>query len=64
LPAEEVGVWAIEKHNYLKRYLDISRGARRKFWDQRKPEPALSTCFARRAALAFVKQVSGSMAAQ
>jgi three-Cys-motif partner protein len=31
LPAEEVGVWAIEKHNYLKRYLDISRGARRKF---------------------------------
>jgi three-Cys-motif partner protein len=31
LPAEEVGAWAIEKHSYLKRYLDISRGARRKF---------------------------------
>ena len=31
LLAEEVGAWAIEKHNYLKRYLDISRAARKKF---------------------------------
>jgi three-Cys-motif partner protein len=31
LPAEEVGVWALEKHDYLRRYLDISRGARQKF---------------------------------
>jgi three-Cys-motif partner protein len=31
LPAEEVGAWAVEKHNYLARYLDISRGARHKF---------------------------------
>ncbi len=30
LPAEEVGVWSLEKHEYLRRYLDISRGARRK----------------------------------
>lgn len=31
LPAEEVGAWAKEKHNYLCRYLDISRAARAKF---------------------------------
>ena len=31
LPGEEVHVWAIEKHKYLKRYLDISRAARKKF---------------------------------
>jgi three-Cys-motif partner protein len=31
LPAEEVGAWAIEKHEYLKRYLNISRAARGKF---------------------------------
>jgi three-Cys-motif partner protein len=36
LPAEEVGVWAVEKHNYLARYLDISRGARQKFLGARK----------------------------
>lgn len=24
LPADEVGVWAKEKHTYLKRYLDIA----------------------------------------
>ena len=31
LPADEVGIWAKEKHSYLKRYLDISRGARKKY---------------------------------
>ncbi|MGO6798365.1 three-Cys-motif partner protein TcmP [Rhizobium ruizarguesonis] len=31
LPAEEVGVWAQEKHDYLCRYIDISRSARGKF---------------------------------
>jgi hypothetical protein len=31
LPAEEVGAWATEKHNYLKRYLDISKAARKRF---------------------------------
>jgi three-Cys-motif partner protein len=36
LPAEEVGAWTIEKHNYLRRYLDISRGARQKFLGPRK----------------------------
>jgi len=25
LPAEEVGIWAKEKHDYLCRYIDISR---------------------------------------
>ncbi len=36
LPADEVGVWAKEKHTYLKRYLDISRGTRKKFIGERK----------------------------
>jgi three-Cys-motif partner protein len=31
LPAEDVGVWTLEKHKFLKRYLDISRAARQKF---------------------------------
>lgn len=31
LPANEVGVWAKEKHSYLNRYIDISRAARKKF---------------------------------
>lgn len=31
LPADEVGVWAKEKHTYLKRYLDISRATRKKY---------------------------------
>lgn len=31
LPAEEVGVWAKEKHAYLCRYIDISRSVRAKF---------------------------------
>lgn len=30
-PADEVGVWAKEKHRYLCRYLDISRATRKKF---------------------------------
>lgn len=31
LPAEEVHIWAIEKHNYLRRYIGTSRSARKKF---------------------------------
>lgn len=31
LPAEEVGVWAKEKHQFLRRYVDISRSARKKY---------------------------------
>jgi len=31
LPAEEVGAWTKEKHERLRRYLDISRAARNKF---------------------------------
>lgn len=36
LPADEVGVWAKEKHTYLKRYLDISRSTRKKYTGDRK----------------------------
>jgi len=31
LPAEEVGMWVKEKHSYLRRYLDISSSARKKY---------------------------------
>lgn len=31
LPAEEVGVWAKEKHDLLRRYIDISRAVRRRW---------------------------------
>jgi three-Cys-motif partner protein len=31
LPVGEVGEWALLKHDYLKRYIDVSRAARRKF---------------------------------
>lgn len=31
LPAEEVGPWAKEKHEYLCRYIDISRAVRQKW---------------------------------
>ena len=31
LPAEDVGIWAKEKHDYLCRYIDISRSTRAKF---------------------------------
>lgn len=31
LPAEEVGVWAKEKHDYLCRYIDVSRSTRAKY---------------------------------
>lgn len=31
LPAEEVGAWAVEKHNLLRRYIDISRAVRRRW---------------------------------
>jgi three-Cys-motif partner protein len=33
LPMDEVGPWAKEKHERLRRYIDISRAARRKFID-------------------------------
>jgi three-Cys-motif partner protein len=36
LPAEEVGVWAKEKHDYLCRYIDISRSTRAKYLGPRK----------------------------
>lgn len=36
LPAEEVGVWAKEKHDYLCRYIDISRATRSKYIGDRK----------------------------
>lgn len=36
LLADEVGVWAKEKHTYLRRFLDISRAARKKFIGDRK----------------------------
>lgn len=35
-PADEVGVWAKEKHTYLRRYLDISRSTRKKYIGERK----------------------------
>jgi hypothetical protein len=31
LPLDEVGAWAIEKHERLRKYVDISRGARANF---------------------------------
>ncbi|MGH6788086.1 MAG: three-Cys-motif partner protein TcmP [Pseudolabrys sp.] len=31
LPLDEVGIWAKDKHDRLRKYLDISRAARRKF---------------------------------
>jgi three-Cys-motif partner protein len=31
LPLDEVGLWVVEKHDRLRKYVDISRGARRKF---------------------------------
>ena len=31
LPADEVGIWAKEKHSYLRRYLDISKATRKKY---------------------------------
>lgn len=34
-PAEEVGVWAKDKHAYLRCYLEMSKGARRQFIDGR-----------------------------
>ncbi len=36
LPAEDVGAWAKEKHDYLCRYIDISRAARAKYLGDRK----------------------------
>lgn len=36
LPASTVRIWAREKHEYLRRYLDISRATRKKFLGQGK----------------------------
>lgn len=36
LPAEEVGSWAKNKHDYLNRYVDISRGVRSRWLDKGK----------------------------
>ncbi len=36
LPAEEVGVWAKEKHDYLCRYINISRSTRAKYLGRNK----------------------------
>lgn len=36
MPAEEVGSWAKEKHDYLCRYIDISRATRAKYIGDRK----------------------------
>lgn len=36
LPVEEVGAWAKTKHEYLCRYVDISRGVRSRWLDQGK----------------------------
>lgn len=36
LPADEVGAWAKEKHNYLQRYLGISKSTRKKYIGERK----------------------------
>jgi hypothetical protein len=31
LPIDEVGVWALEKHERLRKYISAARGARRKY---------------------------------
>jgi three-Cys-motif partner protein len=36
LPAEDVGIWAKEKHSYLRRYVDMSRGVRHRFIEPNK----------------------------
>jgi three-Cys-motif partner protein len=46
LPAEEVGAWAIEKHNYLRRYLDISGATRKKFLGPKKAGATFIDLFA------------------
>lgn len=45
LPAEEVGPWAREKHAYLCRYLDASRGARKKYIGQGKAGATFADLF-------------------
>lgn len=37
LPVGEVGEWASEKHEYLKRYIEVSRAARKKFLVGNRP---------------------------
>ena len=37
LPLAEVGEWAEEKHTRLRKYVDITRGARRKYTDASRP---------------------------
>jgi three-Cys-motif partner protein len=38
LPVAEIGVWSLEKHQRLKKYVDILRAVRRKFTDQSRQE--------------------------
>jgi len=45
LPAEEVGAWAKEKHDRLRRYLVLSRGARNKFINGRSKSAAFVDLF-------------------
>lgn len=45
LKAEVVGAWAEDKHAYLCRYLDASRGARRKFVGPGKPGATFADLF-------------------
>ncbi len=45
LPADEVGRWTKEKHNYLCRYLDISRATRKKFTGKGKAGAAYFDLF-------------------
>lgn len=37
LPVGEVGEWALQKHEYLKRYIEVSRAARKKFLVRNRP---------------------------
>jgi three-Cys-motif partner protein len=38
LPVAEIGEWALEKHERLRKYIDITRAVRRKYIDQSRPE--------------------------
>ena len=37
LPVGEVGEWALQKHDYLKRYIEVSRATRGKFLNGNRP---------------------------
>jgi three-Cys-motif partner protein len=45
LPAEEVGAWAKQKHNTLRRYVDVSRAGRNKFLTGRSKSAAFIDLF-------------------